>query len=347
MFQTKIINDKDQWEAAVAQFSEANFLQSWNWGVFNERMGKQVYRLALVSQDLDSNDGEVEEIKALIQAVREPARRGAYLAVAGGPLADWEDVVLMEQVFATLRQLGQQEKCLFIRFRPQVLENEASLEQAKIIGAVKSPMHLTADLTLQLRLSQSEEELLQQMRKNTRSSVRKSLSMGIKTELSSDPKDMADFCRWQRYLAEKHKFVAFSDRFLTEQFQALVEDDQVCLVKSSYQGKLLSMAFVIFYNGEAVYHYGVSTPDNGHLPGSYACQWAAILEAKRRGCVRYNFWGVAPEEMTNHRFAGVSLFKRGFGGQEIPYLTAHDLPISNRYWLTYAFEYLRKKLRRL
>ena len=38
---------------------------------------------------------------------------------------------------------------------------------------------------------------------------------------------------------------------------------------------------------------------------------------------------------------------RGFGGQEINYLPAHDLPTSLLYWPTYLFETLRKKIRKL
>jgi lipid II:glycine glycyltransferase (peptidoglycan interpeptide bridge formation enzyme) len=121
----------------------------------------------------------------------------------------------------------------------------------------------------------------------------------------------------------------------------------VAFINSYQDDKLLASAFVIFYNHEAVYHYGVSTPDNDDWPGSYATQWAAIQEGKKRDCHVYNFWGIAPEDQPDHRFAGVSLFKRGFGGQEVPYLPAHDLGVTPFYWLTRGFELIRKKVRGL
>ena len=139
----------------------------------------------------------------------------------------------------------------------------------------------------------------------------------------------------------------FSEKFLTEPFAAFVADDQVVLFQAYEGNTLLAAAFVLFYNGEAVYHYGVSTEANAKLPGSYACQWAAILEAQQRGCTKYNFWGIAPEEETKHRFAGVSLFKRGFGGTEVAYLPARDIALSWKYQLTFWFETLRRKMRRL
>ena len=76
--------------------------------------------------------------------------------------------------------------------------------------------------------------------------------------------------------------------------------------------------------------------------GAYLLQWEAILEAKRRGQKRYNFWGVVKPEQTKHRFYGVSIFKRGFGGDDVAYVHAQDLVIAPlRYTINYflnAFE---------
>ncbi len=158
---------------------------------------------------------------------------------------------------------------------------------------------------------------------------------------------MHQFYQLQAEVAKRHAFVPFSEQFLTEQFAVFAQAGAAALVHAHKDGQLLASAFIIFYNHEAVYHYGVSTELNSTFPGSYAAQWAAIKEAKARGCTRYNFWGIAPADQPQHRFAGVSLFKRGFGGYEVPYLPAHDIVLTPKYWLTYGFEWLRKKTRKL
>ena len=107
------------------------------------------------------------------------------------------------------------------------------------------------------------------------------------------------------------------------------------------------MSFIIFYGQEAVYHYSGSSDKLRHIPASSLLQWRAILEAKRRGLARYNFWGIAKSDNLKHRFAGVSLFKKGFGGERLDYLRTHDLPVSPVYYLTYLFETLRNKSRHL
>lgn len=330
--------NKDRWEQAVAQFEQANFLQSWNWGVFHESLGKAVIRLFFT---------ENESVVALALLVVERAKRGDYVTIAGGPIMDWKNEELVKFVFNQITLVSKEQRVDFIRFRPQELNSQELRELVARVLARPSPMHLTADLTLQLDLTQTQDELLAQMRKNHRSAIRKCDSLGIRVEKTNNPQEIQSFYDHQVALAQKHSFVPFSYDFLHEQFKAFAGDDQVLLFHSYQENTLLASAFVIFYNGEAVYHYGISTDANGKLPGSYACQWAAILEAKNRGCSKYNFWGVAPEGAVDHRFAGVTLFKTGFGGEHVEYLHAHDIPLSAKYALTSAFEFMRKKARNL
>lgn len=148
--------------------------------------------------------------------------------------------------------------------------------------------------------------------------------------------------------ARRQNFVPFSEKFLLNQFEIFSKTDNVLLL-SAFKGKdLLAQAFIIFYGKEADYHYGASTSLGRKFPGAYIIQWEAIKEAKKRGIERYNFWGVSPENETQHRFYGVSLFKRGFGGQDVEYLHAQDLIVNNlRYSVNWTIENIRRKIRKL
>ncbi|OGH51492.1 MAG: hypothetical protein A3H17_00365 [Candidatus Levybacteria bacterium RIFCSPLOWO2_12_FULL_37_14] len=209
-------------------------------------------------------------------------------------------------------------------------------------------MHLHAELTSQLNIIKPEEELLLQMRKATRYEIKKGIKENIKITTSTDEKDIQKFYDLQIETAKRQKFVPFSYKFLHEQFKIFAENGNVLLYKAEFENKLLAQAFIIFYGREAVYHYGASTDEGRHYPGAYLIQWEAIKEAKNRGMTRYNFWGVAPEGNSDHRFAGLSLFKRGFGGEDFQYLPAQDLIINKpKYLLNYIVEFLRNRLRGL
>lgn len=103
---------------------------------------------------------------------------------------------------------------------------------------------------------------------------------------------------------------------------------------------------MIFYGAEASYHYGVSSELGTKYSAAPLLHLAAMDEARRRGCIRYNLWGIVGLEEKTHRFYGVSEFKRSFGCAELRYTPAHDLILKpGRYQITKLVETVRKKKR--
>ena len=99
---------------------------------------------------------------------------------------------------------------------------------------------------------------------------------------------------------------------------------------------------------EAIYHEAASTPEGRKLPGAYALTWQVMQDAKKLGIKRYNLFGIAPPNSPHHRFAGVTTFKTGFGGEQIAYLPAHDIVVKPmHYKLVATIEKARKKKRHL
>jgi lipid II:glycine glycyltransferase (peptidoglycan interpeptide bridge formation enzyme) len=333
------INQQTIWENFLKSQPEANFLHSWFWGVFHERLGHSVIRRGFYKDN---------QLIGVLQGVVEPARRGKHLVVAGGPIIDWQYKSLVKACVQEIAATASSQGCLFARVRPQLLDTPANRQLFKQLGFRLSPMHVTADLTSQLDLRKPDDELKRAMRKGARYELNRAQKLGIEVSAATDDRFVDEFCNLQLETAKRQGFVPFSRKFLTEQFQTFAAAGDVVMYRATYQGKLLAMAFIIFYNAEAAYHYGASTELARQFPGAYAIQWQAIAEARRRGCTRYNFWGVTEHGRTKHRFYGVSVFKRGFGGDDVAYLPAHDLVVNHiRYPLTYVFETARRKLRKL
>jgi lipid II:glycine glycyltransferase (peptidoglycan interpeptide bridge formation enzyme) len=253
---------------------------------------------------------------------------------------------LVKLFVGEIKKIGKEAGCSFVRVRPQLESNEISQKLFKSVGFVNAPMHLHAELTLQLSLDKTEEEILSNMRKNTRYEVKKAILQNIKIEKTTDSKSIKDFYNIQISVSKKKNFVPFSYKFLLEQFKVFAKNDRVLLITAKLGKDVLAQAFIIFYGNEAVYHYGVTTEAGRKYPGAYLIQWEAIKEAKKRGMRRYNSWGVAPETNKSHRFYSLSVFKRGFGGREFEYLRAQDLVLDRkRYIINYLIETIRKKLR--
>ncbi len=337
MVKTQEITDKNKWESFVLERSEANFLQSWNWGEFHKNLGHQISRIGFYDQD---------RLVGVMLAIVEKAKRGIYLTVPGGPLIDWQNTEIVNEFKSLIIQLANKYNCAFVRVRPQILETPENSKLFLDLGFRSAPMHLHAELTRQLNVTNPEDELLTGMRKATRYEIKQALKSDIKITTSTNPQDMQDFYDLQMQTAARQGFIPFSKKFLEEQFKVFVADKQ-CILYTAWLEKIkLAQAMVIYYGNEADYHYGASSQEGRKYPGAYLIQWEAIKEAKRRGMKRYNFWGVAPEGEKSHRFYGVSLFKRGFGGQDVAYLHARDLVIDwPKYAINWLVEILRKKIR--
>ena len=331
--------DKAAWDVFITSHEEANFLQAWAFGEFHLRRGKEIVRRVL------EKDGR---IIAAYTGVVETARRGKYLAIAGGPILDWNDKKTVELVFADMKEQGIAQGCVFVRVRPQLEKSAEGLKLMRSLGLKSAPMYLSVEFAGVLNLEKSEEEILAGASQRLRRALRKAEKAGIEIEKSTDPNALKEFYKIQLETARRHDFVSFSEDFLTKQFTAFAEDGAVALYIAKYEGKILAENFMIFYGNEASYHYGVSSELGTQLSSAPLLHFAAMRDARERGQKRYNFWGIVDEDDTEHRFYGVSTFKRGFGVDELRYTPAHDLILKPAlYRLTYLVETARRRRRKV
>ena len=336
----KIVNaeNQKQWDSFVTSHEDANFLHSWAWGDFHEARGKKVIRRIALDND--------DKIVAAYVGQIETAKRGTYMAIAGGPIMDWSKKALREAVFADIKEQAAENRCVFVRIRPQIEETDKNRKLFKDLGLKPAPMYLSVEFAGILDISKPEEEILAGAAQGLRRKIRKAEKNNITVSVSEDPKDIHEFYQIELETAKRHKFVEFSESFLTKQFEAFAKYGQVKLYTAKLGDEILAQNFMIFYGNEASYHYGVSTQLGTQYSGAPLLHMQAMRDARERGIKRYNFWGITGLDETKHRFYGVSQFKRSFGVQELKYLHAHDLVINKtKYRLNFAVEKLRAKIR--
>ena len=315
------------------RYPEANFLQSPEYARMNEILGCKVF--------VEDFDG-----KAHALMIVRNAKRGRYLEIPCGPLMDWNDSKIVNKVLDKIKEIAKREKCVFVRMRPQLLANEKNLKTLEKLGLKKSPMHLAAEHTVIIDLTKSEEELLAGMRRQTRYEVRRADKVGIKVTKSNDEEIFKEFHAVQAETAKRQNFVPPSQKTLLAEKEAFL--DNIVIYKACLDDEPVAYGLIIKGGLEADYYEAASTLLNRKMPGAYALLWQAIRDLKAEGYARFNLWGIAPAGQPNHRYAGVTTFKTGFGGEVVEFVPAHDLVISRvRYAADFAFETMRKKKRRL
>lgn len=333
------IDSQAEWEKFIATRTEANFLHSWQWGTYQEARGSVVVRRGVFK-------GSV--LAGIYVGSVERARRATYMIVPGGPIMEYADRAAVDALFDDLKTQASANGCAFVRIRPQLEQSDTSMSLMKRLGFRKAPMHLSVEHAGVLDLTQSEEEILKGMRQRLRRALRKAEKNDIEVSASRNPADIETFYNIQLQTAGRHNFVPFGKKFLKLQFEAFADTDNALLYTATHKGEILAQNFMIFYGSEASYHYGVSTELGTRLSGAPLLHMEAMREARRRGCTRYNFWGIVDEHATKHRFHGVSTFKRGFGVQDLRYTPTHDFVLDPvRYAANWAIESLRRKKRSL
>jgi len=336
------INNKETWENFFLENNEGKtFLQSWNWGEFQKKMGNKIWRLGFFN-----NQGDPISFVLVVKVL---AKRGTFLMVQHGSVINEQRTVNKEQVLETLlnqlKQIAKEEGCNFIKMISLWERNEENQKLLQVFGFREAQMHINAyEATLKLDIRSSEEELLKNIRKTTRYLIKQAQkNKDITIFQSQKIEDIEIFEKLQQEMIKKKKFIPFSLKYIKNQFDVFIKDNQITLFFGQYQGKIVAGAVVVFWSKIGFYHYAALLPEYRNIPIHYLLQWEAIKESKKRGCDLYDFWGyVDPKKEPKHPWAGPTLFKMGFGGQSFEYIKTQDLPLSWKYWLTYAFEKLRK-----
>lgn len=327
------MSDK-KWREIVKKFPEANFLQSPAYGKMNVLLGAKV-----ITEEFGKSG------RALM-IVRD-AKRGRYLEIPCGPLIDWSDKGIVKEVFARITDVAEQEKCVFVRVRPQLMAERENLQILADLGLKKSPMHLAAEHTVMIDLRLSEEELLAGMRRQTRYEVRRAIKQEIKVDCDNSEEIFREFHQVQMKTARRQGFVPPSLKVLLAEREAFGDQIQIYTAKTT-EGEPIAYGMIIKDGREGDYYEAASTDLNRKMPGAYALLWQAMRDLKTEGYERFNLWGIAPAGQPEHRYAGVTTFKTGFGGSVIEYVPAHDLVISKmRYLKDLVVEKARKKRRHL
>ena len=358
----KEIKEKNIWEDFLLECEEKTFLDSWNWGEFQKMTGNKIWRLGIY------NNGELSSVALVIKTI---ARRGTFLFVphgpaialatraqrrvekngcsssaAGKPNIKYE---ILKTLLDELKKIAKEEKVDFIRVSPIWEKSEENNKIFKDLKFREAPIHMHPEASWKLDIRPGEEELLKNMRKTTRYLIRQAQKdENIDVFQRWDISDVEVFNKIHQAVVKVQKFVPFSLEYFKKEFSVFRADSQISIFFARYKKEIAASCYVIFWSNIGFYHHAALLPKYHKIPLAYLLQWEAIKEAKKRGCVLYDFWGfVDPQKNPTHPWAGPTLFKMGFGGYKKEFVKTQDLPLSKLYWLTYLFEKIRKSKRGL
>lgn len=330
---TAIIDDVSTWEWFVLRHSSQALFQSWTWGEIQKKTGASVARYGLY-------DGEI--LKGVAQVVLVKAKRGSFLHVRHGPIIEGYSPKLWTYMIDSLKAEAKKQRCLFLRISPLIPDDADSQKLFHELHTVPAAIHrMDGEYCWVLDLDAAPDVLLSGMRKTIRYEVKHGQKEGVEVFSTTDPKNLSAFFDLYAQTSTRQGFVPHNG--IREEFELFSKAKQAMLYLGKHEGTTTAAAIILYYGNQAIYHHGASI--RSKTPVSSVVQWEAILDAKKRGMKVYNFWGIAPESSLKHPWRGITLFKKGFGGREVRYSHAQDIPISPLYIIPRTIETVRRLMR--
>ncbi len=308
---------KESWNAFVAANAEdGGVLQSWEWGEFQESLGRKVWRLSW-------GEGQIEGACLLVEH-RLPFGF-KYFYAPRGPVMNAECRMQNAEFMNEFVRFAKEKKVSFLRIEPphENFKFQVSNSQYRSVVPVQ-PMQ-----TLRIDLTQSGDELLTAMHEKTRYNIRLGEKHGVQVEnskseiLNSKQIQNSKFETFFTLMQETAKRDGFQIH-TKEHYQNLLNAPICLLFNAQLDNKVLATALIAFFGTTAYYLHGASANEHRDCMAPYALHWNIMQEAKRRGCRAYDLWGVDEK-----RWPGVTRFKKGFAPKTsfTTYVGTHDIPI--------------------
>ncbi len=334
--------------AAWADFTRANgggILQSFELGELYTKVEHPCLYLVV-------RDDEGIRLAAMVLR-KEMAFGYSYYYCPEGPIVrggDWTDPhnqVALAAFKRYLRRRARQDHAVYLKLEPHVADDPGRQKTFQELGFARSRVSLQSEHVAHVDISSDEDTVWQNFKKDARYSIRYAERQGVEVIRGRGPWELSLFMKLYQATAKERGFPSRDKDYLEQFRQTLMEDrDLADIFIARHEGEPIAASIVTYYGDEAVYLYAGSAKANQTLYGTYLLQWAAIKEAKRRGCLVYNMTGVAATSDPNDSWAGLRRFKLKFGAEVVDLLGAHDTAFKPAlYRLSQTTDVLRKLLR--
>lgn len=257
----------------------------------------------------------------------------SYAYLPRGPIFQGENSereLSSKQFIKQAKTLSAGQKMVFLRVEPS---QEDFLILQKTVSEYKINFKKSLDLqpkkTLLLDLNKNIDQLEKELSQKTRYNIRLADKKGVKV-FSAGSERFVDFWHLMKITGERDRFGLHGKKH----YLNLLENGggNIELWLAEFEGQIIAAGIFCFYEGQVIYLHGASDNQYRNLMAPHLLQWRVILEAKKRACCSYDFYGI-----DENKWPGVTRFKKGFGGYVVEYPGTYDLVLKPEYYYSYHF----------
>jgi lipid II:glycine glycyltransferase (peptidoglycan interpeptide bridge formation enzyme) len=307
-------------------------LQSFEWGQFREKEGVKVIRRGFT----DGNN-LISGFQLTIHKVPKTNYTIGYL-----PKGEIPTTALINE----LKQIGKQEKCIFIQLEPNIVKTETNSQLLTANYQLRRAAHpLFTKFTFILDISKSEEELLTDMHPKTRYNIKVAKKHNVFVTEDNSVKAFEAYWRITKEKTKRQGFYAHTKKYHLLQWQTiphiLKSTDQTNnltshLFTAAYEGKILTALLFFVFHDTLYYPYGASSNEHRNVMHSNLTMWEGIRFGKRLDLKKFDMWGsLGLEPDPKDPWYGFHDFKRKFGPEHVEFIGSYDLVINPAMYQAY------------
>jgi len=293
--------DQKNWDKAAIDLG-GSILQSWAWGQFQQAAGSKPHYLL----------GPDWQALVIEQALPFGKK---YWYAPRGPLGN-ADAALA----AIIGQAQPDHQIIFVRVEPQAVPQGVLPTKD-----IQPKDNWTVDL------QPETEKILAGMKPKHRYNISLAARHGV-TVRQGGRQDLIDVWKLLLETARRNNFRLHPQSYYWEMWDHLAPD-YLRLFVAEFQGQMLAASLVTVFGQTATYLHGGSSQQKKELMAPYLLHWEAIKQARAIGCAGYDLGGIS--EDPNHAWAGITRFKKGFGGHRVSFPGTYDRPLSPLWYNVY------------
>jgi len=309
------------------RFISSNFLQSSIWVDFLLAQKKTFWQLVVTEKD------EVVGT-CLLYENKLPYGR-SYLFAPKGPIIS--DKISGAKKQEALRLILSKARDLTIETKKHeeiFFKLEPETNDVLVSGLKKSPDIHPRD-TLVLDIEPDEKEILAQMHQKTRYNIALARRHGVKIFFSTEDNDLEEFLKLIHQTAKRNQISVHNDDYYRLLWQTLKNKNAGTIALAKVKEKVVAANIVVYFGEATTYLHGASDYDMRKYMGPHLLQWETIKKAKELGYKIYDFWGITPDDGSKPNWAGITRFKKGFGGRVVKSPGAYEIVYDQAWYTVY------------
>ena len=299
--------------------NNGSFLQSFEWGEFQEKFSKKVLRAEIIERD---------RILLQAQIIKKKLPLKSYFYLPYGPVFNQKSSLEEKKQASGLfldkvQYLSQKEDAIFLRIEPVV-----GLFETSKFNFRDSSKRVQPQKTLFLDLEKSEQEIFNNFHRGTRYNIKLAKRKDVKIRILDKYSDV--FYSLLKGTKKRHGFRSYPETHYKNLFNIKSKNFKTNLFLAEYKSKVIAATIVVFFGERATSLHTGSDYKYRAVKGPHFLRWKVISEARRRGYKKYDTWGIDEK-----KWPGLTYFKKGFGGEEFQYAKGKDVVFQKTWYKIY------------